>query len=258
MNKHVRQIRKSISKRQKSRELPKKNTHIPNGKVSLPLPEAEEKHGYLPTFLESDPPKTKYDSRVFFHFLIKGILSGLLFLSAAFIWDAESRVKSTVGDWTSQALTEEFPFAKMNHWYRETFGTPLSFRDHTEQVTQEENMLALPVSGNITEDFEANGAGIYIEPEETVSVSAMQEGIVVFAGKDNDTHNTVIIQHPDGSNTTYGHLQTVDVHLYQFIKANQIIGDFTPTENERMVYFSIEKDREYVDPFQVIKVDDNQ
>src|SRR5699024_12750286 len=79
---------------------------------------------------------------------------------------------------------------------------------------------------------------------------------VTFAGNDRKTNKTVVIQHADNSTTTYGYLQSIDVHLYQSIQSNQRLGTFVSTQENRHLYFSIEKDNQYIDPVQVIQVDD--
>src|SRR5690606_14987800 len=120
----------------------------------------------------------------------------------------------------------------------------------------DETPLALPVSGNVIETFQTNGKGITIAPTETTSVQALREGIVIFSGKKSETNKTIVIQHADKSTTTYGFLSSIDVHLYQIVDANQRIGEFNPTDANEVVYFSIEKNNEFVDPVQVIEVDD--
>lgn len=257
MTKDIRKVRKSINRRKKLRSPTSENNTIYQERILPPLPSEEEKHGFFPGYLENTSPE-KNDGNKSPQFLIKGALSFVLFLSVALIWNTDSSLFSKAGSWTNEALTEEFPFAKVNRWYKETFGSPLSLTEQPVQPAQSTNALALPVNGNIAESFEDNGEGILITPEEQVQVSALEEGFVIFSGKDKQTDNTVVVQHPDGSKTTYGHLNTVDVHLYQFIETNQVIGQFTPTEESDMVYFSIQKDQKYVDPLQVIKVDDNQ
>lgn len=116
--------------------------------------------------------------------------------------------------------------------------------------------MALPVNGNITETFQTNGTGIMITPEETTNVTSIQEGVVIFAGNDRETNKTITIQHADGTVTNYGNLSSIDVHLYQFIAGNQQIGSFTPEADNETVFFSIEKNNDYVDPVQVIQVDE--
>lgn len=96
-----------------------------------------------------------------------------------------------------------------------------------------------------------------ISPESKDFVRAMNNGIVIFAGSKNDTDKTIIIQHPDRSESTYGMLSSIDVHLYQMVDANQVIGTKIPTEESSMVFFSIEKANHYIDPAKVIRVDGN-
>lgn len=260
MNKGVRRVRKSINKRKKLREFPNERNrkHVEEDITPAVFPQEEEKHGVYPSFFDNLPTKTNTNNRFISIFLLKGILSVILFLSVAMIWKTDWSHLPNVEKWTSQALTEEFPFAKMNHWYKTTFGHPLSLRDRQKEETRNTNPVALPVSGPVAQTFQDNGKGIMIAPEQEINVSALEEGIVIFAGNDQDTERTVTIQHPDGSQTTYGYLETIDVHLYQFIASNQVIGQFTPTKENEWVYFSIKQDSQYIDPAQVIKVDDRQ
>src|SRR5699024_12861350 len=95
--------------------------------------------------------------------------------------------------------------------------------------------VALPASGSVVQSFQDNGQGIMIAPKEKIDVSAMEEGVVIFAGNDKDTDQTVVIQHTNGSQTTYGHLESKEVHLYQFIESNQVIGQFTPSAEYKWV-----------------------
>src|SRR5699024_8634102 len=125
------------------------------------------------------------------------------------LWNTDTTLFANVKSWTSDALTEEFPFAKVNVWYQETFGNPLAFTP-TGSKGSEHDGLALPVSGSVTESFQTNGKGIMIAPDTSSVVSAIQEGIVIFAGNDRETKKTVKVQHPDGSTSTYGHLNTVN------------------------------------------------
>lgn len=254
MKRGVKKVRKSIEQRKKQRGYPykaKDEKHIISS-----LPQDEEKHGYLPVFTDVTGTSRK-DSAVSGLFL-KGTLSVMLFFGTALLWQTDTAMLETPKRWSNTALTEEFPFAKVNAWYQETFGSPLAFSPSTERSVESEHVLALPVSGNVTETFQVNGKGIMIQPGETADVGALREGIVIFAGNDRETNSTVIIQHPDGSNSTYGHLSSIDVHLYQYVSNNQRVGLFTPTEDNESVYFSIEKDNDYIDPVQVIQVDDHE
>ena len=256
MNKGIEQVRKSISKRkeQKRETLGKRNVTT---KAIMPsIPQEEERHGYYPMMPANVDENLQSKHMNISGFVLKGVLAVILFLITAFIWQTDSSKFNKIKNWTSYALEEDFPFAKVNHWYQETFGDPLAlsppFMKENENVD-----IALPVNGDIAQSFQANGKGILISTDELTNVTALHEGVVVFAGKKKDTKNTVIVQHVDGSKSTYGYLSEIDVHLYQAVQVNHKLGEFSPTDEEEMVYFSIEKNNEYIDPIQVIKVDDN-
>ncbi|GAB3802010.1 peptidoglycan DD-metalloendopeptidase family protein [Virgibacillus kimchii] len=253
MKKGVKRVRKSIEQRKKARGYPYREGN--NKQIISHLPQEEEKHGYLPVF--TDVAGNRKKDRAIAGFFMKGTLSVMLFFGTALLWQSDAAFLESPKRWSSMALTQEFPFAKVNVWYQETFGTPLAFTPPSGEAVEADGLLAFPVSGNVTETFQANGKGIMIEPGETADVAALQEGIVIFAGNDRETNKTIVIQHPDGTNSTYGFLNSIDVHLYQYVGNNQRVGQFSPTENETM-YFAIKKDNDYIDPVQVIQVDDQE
>lgn len=252
MKKGIKEVRKSIAKRRELRNLTYKNPSI---KQEMdPFPQEEEKHGYYPSF--RNPGLETNKKKLPLSLIIKAALSILLFFGSSILINSNIDVLSKSKKWTSYVLTEEFPFASAHAWYRNTFGSPLTFTFKDTPEKREEDLLALPVTGNVTESFSDTGTGIRIAPENLSTVFTWNEGVVIFAGNDQKTKRTVIVQHADRSKSVYGYLSTIDVHLYQFVQSNEKIGLFNPSENSDTVYFSIEKNNEYIDPVQVIKVDD--
>ncbi|MBS3679454.1 M23 family metallopeptidase [Ornithinibacillus massiliensis] len=255
MKKEIKDVRKSINERKKSRGIPTKSNPNKMSTIIPSLPQDEERHGFYPNFIDpSSSNQTR--SNAITGIMLKGIFSVMLFFSIAIIWQNDAEFFDKPREWTSNVLTEDFPFASVYKWYKDSFGTPLAFSPSDKEEV-EEAALVLPVSGNVMETFQSNGKGIMIAPQETTAVAALSEGVVIFAGKKQDTDKTVIIQHADGSTSTYGFLSSIDVHLYQVVNSQHRLGEFTPTADNEMVYFAIEKDNEYVDPVQVIEVDDN-
>lgn len=253
MEKELNQVRKSIIQRNKMRNL---GSSRPSERSVIPtFPQEEEKHGYLPSFLDPSPGN-KNEGKIAYNMMMKAIMSAILFLGIALLLQSNATFFAKPKEWTNHVLTEEFPFARVNLWYQQTFGTPLAFNPQKNNRLSEPETMALPVNGSVTETFQVNGSGIMISPKESSPVSAWREGMVIFAGNDREMDKTVIIQHADSSKSTYALLSSIDVHLYQFVQANQRIGTFNPTEISEMVYFSIEKDNRYMDPIQVIQVDD--
>lgn len=261
MDKGIRKIRAGIKRRKRERTIQDIDHHQKTNTIPIMISE-EEKHGFqLPMYDNVDDfsvkkgqtkPTAKRNSS-FRH----ATLSLLLFIACAVLFKTSIIPFQGAKDIAHHALTEEFPFAKVHHWYVETLGVPLAFTPQLP-VNQAEatNTSSFPIHGEVMETFATNGTGIMISPTEATKVTSWAQGMVVFAGKDKKTNQTVIIQHPDGSKTTYGLLSTVDVHLYKFVQANEVIGTFEPSQEGDVAYFAMEKDKQFIDPAEVIRVDD--
>ena len=96
-----------------------------------------------------------------------------------------------------------------------------------------------------------------IETEKGAPIEAMNEGNVMFAGVKEDTGKTVIIQHADQTETTYGNLDEIKVSLYEFIKTETVVGTASESTGEDKTkgryYFAIKKGDDFIDPIQVIR-----
>lgn len=253
MTRGVQKVRRAIRQRKKLR-----NRSKDVFQHSIPFIQEEDKHGVdIPLF--SDRYSMSKRNRNHYNnsgMAFKALASILLFAGIAFVLLSEGGTMTGTKNWLSNQLQTEFPFAKVKSWYTETLGEPLSITPQGNKPDIADESFALPVMGQVVETFNANGTGIMILPEKESVVTSLDEGVVIFAGNNKNTKKTIIIQHSDGSNSTYGYLSSIDVHLYQNIHANERIGTFSPTDESEVVYFSIEKDNQYIDPQQVIPVDD--
>lgn len=242
-------IRNNITKRKKIR-------HTMYGRsYSLPQISTEEKHGYMP-YIQSP---INSDKPAYFKISLKLILCISLFLFVKFTVSPNNLFPDHIKNRTLNALTEDFPFAKAYLWYETTFGTPLSFISNQNKTIPVKSNIPedyiLPVNGQLNSSVNDEEIGLYISPIELSDVRAMSDGIVIFRGKDRTSNKkTVIIQHEDNSKSYYSNLSTINIHLYEFVNKNEIIGTFNPKE-EGDFYFSIEKNRQRIDPLQVIKID---
>ncbi|MGM8212994.1 peptidoglycan DD-metalloendopeptidase family protein [Virgibacillus sp. W0430] len=259
MDRGVNKVREKIKQRKKLRH--SQTNHRAQKQMRQIHPgivQEEEKHGYYPSVMDQPIASQSERNRLSGMFM-KAILSIVLFFGTAWILEANAEYMENPKYWTVTALTEEFPFARVNKWYQTTFGTPLAFTpsDSNEGILSTDQ-AAMPVDGRLEQTFQSNGEGIMISPKETAHVSSIKEGIVIFAGNDREMGKTVIVQHPDNSKSTYGHLSAIHVHLYQYVNKNHSVGAFQPTVETKTVFFSIEKDKQFIDPIQVIPVDDLQ
>lgn len=255
MKRDIKQIRKEITRR-KQRRLPAtyyQQSSRSNDGARL-FVEEEEKHGYLPS--TGKFTSLSESNRTIPMFLLKSMVAAIIFLLIVLTQHFNQPWLAEPESWATSALTEEFPFATVNEWYQNQFGSPLALVSNTNS-NNIESSFALPVNGTISESFQTNGNGILISTEEDAKVYAMDSGTIIFAGNDRQTNKTIIVQHPDKSQSIYGNLSDIKVNQYQFIQENQVIGSFEPTEqNANQLYFAIRKNNQYLDPVQVIQVDE--
>ncbi|MFC7321019.1 M23 family metallopeptidase [Halobacillus campisalis] len=247
MKKNINDVRKNIAERKRKKVI---TSRTPTTHKGISGPQDEEMHGY-PPFAVSDGFKqsSKKSASLFgVQALASVLLFGVVFISE----QSSSAVAEQPREWVSSQLQEEFPFAKVTAWYSDRFGGPLQLVQPKEE--QQSVNVALPVNGTVTEPFENHGRGIIMSTAQGEEVKSIKEGTVIFAGNDPETKKTVIIQHQDDSNTIYGFLSTIDVHLYEHIQAQETVGLLNEKDGNEF-FFAIEKDKQYLDPAAVIKVD---
>lgn len=260
MSKEIRKVRNAIKTRKKKRNI----NNAPNDLLSSVTLTDEEKYSPYPEIpYEVErfhrPGEEKPHRAVSMSLLNKFIISSGLFFFSFLLLKTELIGWEQPKKWLEQSLQEEFPFAAVHEWYVENLGIPLSLVPQERMVIDfTDGVFDTPLSGEVVESFQTNGAGIMISPENEARIHAVNKGIVIFAGKKADTDKTVVIQHADGTETTYGMLSTIDVHLYQIVEANQVIGMKNPQDENKAVFFSIEKENHYIDPAKVIRVDEVQ
>lgn len=259
----VERVRESIQQRKRKRlsKIPKEELE----QVRRPYAavQDEERYGFRP--FPEDLFKNKRKKQAAHHetkkkrlspsLVTKFILSCGLFITSAVMLNTNFMKETGVPAWLHTNLTEDMPFAKMTAWYESNFGAPLALLDNqvpkSQSTAKSDDELALPVNGNVSETFQSNGSGIHIAPDGTAVVRSIDDGVVVFNGNKRDTQKTIVVQHADGSKTTYGKLSTINVHLYEHVRKDEVIGDFTASDEAQEVFFSIEKNHQFIDPVNV-------
>lgn len=252
MKKNIRDVRKNIADRKKK----KMHGQGSSPKVISP-PQDEEMHGYPPLvtgFGNKSGSAPKQESGTS-HLGLQILFAALLFAMVALGKNTDMPIVQGPADWTATKMQEEFPFATVTAWYSDRFGDPLQVIQPKEEVGQEP--LAMPVNGTVTTSFQNDGKGIILTTENGSQVNAVREGTVIFAGNDPESGKTVILQHEDGSKTTYGYLSSIDVYLYENVQSQAGLGTVKAEEgNNAEFFFAIEKDNTFLDPVQVIKVNE--
>ena len=241
MKRDVNQVRRSLQERKKTRL--KELKQSTGGRSTKQISSA---------YTNPNQAQTEQKTPIF---IKQVIASGLIFLLTIIILHFPLASNRSKG-WLTSHLNEDFPFATVNVWYEEQFGQPFGFfvDQSTIPVT---NQQVLPVNGTINESIDLNGQGVMIEVDRKPDVYAIDRGTVLFAGKTQETNQTVVIQHPDRTKSTYGFLDEIDVRPYQFVEASQKVGAASDQlEAGANVYFSLQKGNQFIDPFEVITVND--
>jgi len=93
-------------------------------------------------------------------------------------------------------------------------------------------------------------SGIDITAPYGSKVVATADGVVEFAGWYGDYGKTVIIRHPSGYLTLYGHLSQIDVKEGQKIKAGDVVGRVGSTGRSTgpHLHYEVIKDNKPIDP----------
>jgi stage IV sporulation protein FA len=192
-------------------------------------------------------------------FIFKVLASITLVLLASIIYKSDSPAFQEAKSFVNRVMETEFRFAAVSEWYEERFGKPLALFPEKggEDMVQTEMDYAMPVGAKIAEDFAKDGRGVMIETQNQAHVEAIAGGVVVFAGKKADTGNTVIIQHQDGIESWYGHLENLSVKPHERIQGGKELGTVSHSEKgyNGKFYFAIKKNDVFIDPLQVIDIE---
>ncbi len=115
-----------------------------------------------------------------------------------------------------------------------------------------------PVDGYVTRgvQFENNHLGIDIAAKKYDKVKAPARGRVIFCGLDDILGRTVILSHPSGFTTIYGHNDTILVKQGDEVLLNQVIslvGESGVCQGPHL-HFEVWKNNQILDPREIISI----
>ena len=113
-----------------------------------------------------------------------------------------------------------------------------------------------PVEGFVTRrlQLENNHLGIDIATKNQDDVRVPVAGRVVYSGISDDLGKTIIVSHPGGFITVYGHNDTIMVNSGDALQKNQIISRVGETGKSQgpHLHFEIWKNNQILDPREII------
>ncbi|MBS4208965.1 M23 family metallopeptidase [Bacillus sp. FJAT-50079] len=251
MNERANEIRKRLAKRRKQYPVYR------DARVSNISDAYDYEHDVDQAIFQSEPDTSFHPLWNRNVFILKILMSAALVLIAAIIYESPSPTLDKARTAITTTMKKEFQFAAVSHWYEGTFGKPLALfpTSNQEQVAldSKEMSYSLPVSGKILEGFSDDHQGIIIETGSDAEVEAMTEGTVIFAGKQADTGNTVIVQHPDQTKSWYGKMDEIVVKPYEKVSAGKVLGTVSSDDGGKgQFYFAIKQEDQFIDPIQVM------
>ncbi|MDN4526238.1 M23 family metallopeptidase [Fictibacillus fluitans] len=195
-------------------------------------------------------------------FLFQLMAAVCLFLGAGILFKNDSLQAVRGQEIIKKMYHSEFQFAAAQKWYEHQFGKPLALLPDKQAEPQKElsatkktEDYAVPASGKVYQSFEANGKGIMVETGKSTRVDTVKEGYVTFIGKKDKLGKTVILQHSNGEESWYGHLDSIDadVKLYSYMERKKPLGKVSPSEDGKTgkFYFAIKKGNAFIDPGKV-------
>lgn len=175
----------------------------------------------------------KEPKRKFVKYVNRFLLLIVICLISLIVLKANPSLKEKI---YTNVFQDNFNFAKINSLYEKYFGSSLPF------VNKEKTTLVSAISLEY-QNKKSYKDGVKLTLKEDYPLPATSSGLIVFAGEKKGYGNTIVLQRPDNIEVWYSNLDTVNVSLYDYIKAGDIIG----TAKDNNLYMVFMKEGEYLD-----------
>jgi murein DD-endopeptidase MepM/ murein hydrolase activator NlpD len=142
------------------------------------------------------------------------------------------------------------PGGRMSDWDRAAVLGELFIRPTRGIITSPMGFRRDPFTG-----LRMYHSGVDIANRIGTSVVSSQQGRVVFAGYRGNYGKTVIVSHPRGYTTLYGHLSRILVKRGQTVRQGQRIGDMGSTGRSTgpHLHFEVHQRNKLIDPLTIVR-----
>jgi stage IV sporulation protein FA len=193
------------------------------------------------------------------------VISALLFAATWGIFQLDQPWAAASQEQIRSALTRSIDFGKAAAWYEQKFGgTPTllpaiqSLGGEAQKVTADiTKHYFVPVQGKLAAPFDSKKMGITISVKADSPVFAIDTGRVIFSGVKEETGHTVIIQHADGIQSTYGYLTQPRVTVNDWVKGGETVGNAGVDGKTAggKLFFAVWKGNAYINPADVVTIE---
>lgn len=117
-------------------------------------------------------------------------------------------------------LEKNFPFSKINDFYKKHFGTSIPF---SKVINNDVNTVFSEKLNFINKEKYKDGVKLTVS--KNYLVPSLKSGMVVFIGEKDIYGKTIIIQQIDGTDVWYSNIDKVSVNLYDYIEEGKLLGE---------------------------------
>lgn len=167
--------------------------------------------------------------------------------------------------WITSALTTDYDFTATAAWYEAKFSglpaiLPASWRradpETQKASTVNARQLYSPITGQIIVPYTLSDPMITIETA-SGEAKAVDAGRIIAVTTGTDNRVTVVIQHANGLQSTYGGLSATTIKKYDWIKGGEIVGQISAGAGNKTgrLQFAMKKDNQWIDPLDVVPFD---
>lgn len=196
--------------------------------------------------------------------LIKLLIGAALFISTFVLFQLDEPWAHQGQQWVQKTLTEHGDFQDVAKWYEETFAGSPVFIPVFQGLRNQENVekadivakrtYYTPLAGQVVVPFEVNQEGVQVLPDEHDSIKSIDEGRVMFSGRNDRIGLAVIIQHPGQVWSIYGQLKETKLRQNDWVEGGEEIGTVNEIDGQlKPYYFALRVDGEIKNPVDVIK-----
>lgn len=195
--------------------------------------------------------------------ILRIICSLMIVTSVYMVMSSENPQLKVTQDFIEEVMSRDFNVQGVLKWYEQRVGNEPAFLPKIIKIDKQETPptdYIIPVSGGlVVSPFGQDQQGIKVKTvSKEMPIEVIKEGWVVFVGEKEGLGQTVIIDHLNGEESWYGHLQGVQVLLHDWVDQGEVIGYSTPMEEDKhrgIFYFALKKDATFIDPLGVISFD---
>ena len=174
--------------------------------------------------------------------LSRTLVTIVLFLTVLILVKTSSKNKATI---YKNVYQTNFSFAMINNWYQKYFG---------DVVFLNKLLPAKPIVPVFNEKLVYSEQhkykdGVKLKVDTNYLIPVLESGLVVFTGEKDGYGKCAIVQQINGIDLWYGHIDNLNVKLYDYVEKGKLLGS---TMNDEL-YLVYQKDGQYLDYATYIK-----